>query len=472
MGMKNTPFALPILLLFAACSKHSDVTVPKLPASDTPRVIFSKTFGGNQDDFFYAIAKTPDGGYVMAGSTLSGNGNGDIPSTPTVGGNNDMLIVKVGADGTKQWVTDVGGDQDDFAQAVMVCPDGSGYMIAGSTNSNNTGDIPPTRGGNDMAVVKLGPDGKKLWVKTYGGASDEIARSIEVSTDGKSYVIAGSTTSNNSGDIPAYPAKEFAFFSEIVVANLQPTGEINWIKTFGGSFSEATRSIVTSPDGSGYVLAGYTSSDSSVDIPKTHNGTTGITDMLVLKLGTDGSKKWVKTYGGADFDFATCIAASRDGGYMVAGMTGSNNSGDIPPTMGDDDIVVIRLDANGNKLSLRTYGGNGDDEAFSIAAAPNGDYVIAGFTGSNDNGDIPPSHAAAPSYLDMLVGRLGPDGSKKWIKAYGGNANDQGIAVANSTDGGFVIAGYTSSLPSFDIPGNHGPLGTNDGWILKVKEGL
>jgi hypothetical protein len=468
--MKNTPILFPLLFLFASCSKHSETALSKV---DSPKVIFSKTFGGSQNDYFFSIVNTPDGGFVMAGSTLSGNGSGDIPTGPPVGGNNDILVVKVGADGSKQWVADLGGDQDDYAQSIVVCPDGSGYIIVGSTNSNNTGDIPPTRGGNDMVVAKLGMDGKKQWVRTYGGASDEAASAIIVSADGKGYLIAGSTTSNNSGDIPAFPAKEFAFFSEIVVADLKANGDINWIRAYGGNFSESTRSIVASPDESGYVLAGYTSSDSSGDIPRTHNGTTGNTDMLVMKLGTGGDKKWVRVFGGSDFDFASCIAANPDGsGYMVAGMTDSNNSGDIPATKGDFDIVVVQLDADGNKQSLTTFGGNGDDEAKSIQAAPKGDFVIAGFSGSNDNGDIPRSHAAAPDYLDLLVARFSPSGVPKWIKAYGGNGDDQGVAATVGADGSFVVAGYSASLPSFDIPANHGSAGTYDGWIIKVKDGF
>jgi len=469
VGLASVCIFFVTLIIFPSCSKHPDVMVPK---ADTPRLVFSQTFGGSQGDNFVAVAKTSDGGYIMAGSTISANGSGDIPATPPVGSSYDMLIVKVGPDGSKQWVTTLGGDQDDYGQGIVACPDGSGYMIAGYTNSNNAGDIPATRGNNDIVVAKLSSDGKKQWVKTYGGDGDDIAQTLAVSPDGKDYILAGLTTSNNNGDIPPLHSKDFAFNSDIVVAKLRADGTLQWVKTYGGNQSESTRSIIVCPDGSGYALAGYTSSDSSGDIPKTHNGNSGISDMLVMKLGTGGEKQWARAYGGKDFDFATAIAASPDGsGYMITGMTISNNSGDIPATKGDYDIVVVKVDAGGNKQSIHTYGGNGDDEAFGIAATPDGDFVLAGFTGSNGSGDIPTSHAAALNYLDAVVARLGPDGSKKWVKAYGGNDTEEAISVVVGADGGLVIAGYTASNGDFNVPANHGRTGTNDGWLFKVKEG-
>lgn len=465
-------FAATILLAiigtFTGCKKHDVIMPPKETPSPEP---FSKTFGGDKDDYFYAIAKTADGGYVMAGSALSGNGSGDIPVTPIVGGNQDMIIVKTGPDGNKQWVTTIGGDQDDFARSIVVSADGSGYMIAGYSASNNTGDIPATRGGYDMVIVKLGPDGKKQWVKTYGGNGSDEAHAIAVSPDGNSFVIAGSTTSNNSGDIPPIHQKLFPFFSEIIVFSVQANGTLQWIKNYGGNFGEDVRSITVSPDGSGYVLAGYTSSDNSGDIPPTHNGTTGNPDMLILKLGTDGNKQWVKAYGGNNFEFATSIVASTDqSGYFFTGTTASNNNGDIPASQGDWDIVLCKLDANGNKQWLKTYGGNDDDEAFSIAAIPGGDYVVAGFTASNNSGDIPPNHAAGITSMDLLVASFARDGSKNWVKTYGGDKNDQGLAVIYSPESSYVVCGFTESKNSFDVLSNHGIAGSNDGWLIRVKD--
>jgi hypothetical protein len=233
---------------------------------------------------------------------------------------------------------------------------------------------------------------------------------------------------------------------------------------------EDVRSIIVTPGGSGYILAGYTSSDNSGDIPPTHDRSNGLSDMLVLKIGLDGNKQWVKTFGGKGFDYATCVAIKQGGSYIIGAITESNNTGDIPVTQGESDMVAIELDAAGNKKWLNTYGGSDVDDAFAISAFPGGDFLITGFTATNNNGDIPQNHAKGIDSMDLLVVRIRPDGSKQWVRSYGGSKNDQGSAAVINADESFVITGVTSSNKSFDIPANKGRDGSSDGWIIKLKD--
>jgi hypothetical protein len=461
--LRAVAFLFGITGIFSACRKTHDAIPPQ--QTDAP-FVFSKTFGGDKDDYFYSVTKTPDGGYLATGSTISENGSGDIPAIPAVNGNHDMLIVKTGPDGSRQWVTTIGGDQDDLLRAAVVCPDGSGYMIVGHSLSNGTGDIPAGHGGMEMVVVKLGMDGKKQWIKIFGGNGNDEAHAITVGPTANDYVIAGSTTSDNNGDIPHIHQKLFSFFSEAIVLKLNGNGDLQWIKNYGGNMGEDVRDIVASADG--YAIAGYTSSDNNGDIPPTHDGSNGSSDMLILKINLGGTRQWVKTFGGNSFDFATSISVSTDlNGYVIAGMTESNNNGDIPPTKGESDVILIKLDAAGNRQWLKTFGGSGEDIAYSIAPVPGGDYVVTGLTGSNNTGDIPQSHATSISSLDLLAARIRRDGSTQWIRTYGGVGNDQGTDIIYNNDGSYVIAGFTASHSSFDVPANHG---SNDGWLFKVKE--
>jgi len=458
-----------LILTFFGCRKEK--IIPPIKTDNNPQLLFSKTFGGDQEDYFGTIVRTADGGYLMAGNTASGNGNGDIPSSPAVGGNLDMFIVKTSADGKKQWVTTIGGDNNDYARSIAICPDGSGYMIAGYSASSSSGDIPVTRGQFDMAIVKIDLNGKKQWVKTFGGYGSDEAHSITVSKDGRSFLVAGSSTTDNDGDIPKIHTKTFAFFSEIIVLSLTPDGNLEWIKNYGGNFSEDVKSIIASPDGSGYVMSGYTSSDNNGDIPPAHDKSNGLTDMLVLKIGLDGAKQWVKTFGGKGFDWVTDVAPSHGGnGYVLTGMTESNGTGDIPPSLGESDMVAIEVDADGNKQWLKTYGGNQDDDAFAITAIPEGGYLLTGNTSTNENGDVPKNHTAGIASMDLMVVRLNNDGSIKWLKTYGGNNNDPGTAATLASDGGFVISGLTASSNSFDVPVNHGSEGVNDAWVIRVRD--
>jgi hypothetical protein len=460
---------LSVIITCFGCRKEK--IIPPIKIDNTPQLLFSKTFGGEREEYFGTIVRTADGGYLMAGSTASANGSGDIPSTPAVGGNLDMFIVKTGADGNKQWVTTIGGDNNDYARSIAICPDGSGYMIAGNSASSSSGDIPDTRGQFDMAVVKIDLNGKKQWVKTFGGNGSDEAHSITVSKDGRSFLIAGSSTTDNNGDIPKIHTKQFAFFSEIIVLSLNPDGNLQWIKNYGGNFNEDVRSIVASPDGSGYIMAGYTSSDNSGDIPPAHDKSNGLSDMLVLKIGLEGTKQWAKTFGGKGFDFATDVVPKQgSNGYVVTGMVESNGTGDIPISQGESDMIAIELDADGNKQWLKTYGGNDIDDAFAITAIPGGDYLLTGHTASNENGDVPKNHTAGINSMDLMMVRLAPDGNKKWVRTYGGSSNDQGTAATMANDGSFVICGLTASNNNFDVPANHGGQGINDAWVIKVRD--
>lgn len=463
--------AVTISLVITSFGCRREKIIPPIKSDNTPQILFSKTFGGDQEEYFGTIVRTADGGYLMAGNTSSPNGSGDIPSVPSVGGNLDMFIVKMGPDGNKQWVTTIGGDNNDYARSIAVCPDGTGYMIAGYSASSSSGDIPVTRGEFDMAIVKIDLNGKKQWVKTFGGYGSDEAHSITVSKDGRSFIVAGSTTTDNDGDIPKIHTKQFPFFSEIIVLSLTSDGNLQWIKNYGGNFSEDVRSIIASPDGSGYVMAGYTSSDNNGDIPPAHDKSNGLSDMLALKIGLDGTKQWIKTFGGKGFDWVTDVAPKLGGnGYVFTGMTECNGTGDIPGSMGESDMVAIELDADGNKKWLKTYGGDNIDDAFAINVLPDGDYLLTGNTATNGNGDVPKNHTAGIASMDLMIVRIHSDGSKKWARTYGGNNNDQGAAAALANDGAFVICGLTASNNNFDVPANHGGQGVNDGWVIKVKD--
>jgi hypothetical protein len=95
---------------------------------------------------------------------------------------------------------------------------------------------------------------------------------------------------------------------------------------------------------------------------------------------------------------------------------------------------------------------------------------LTGLTSTNNNGDIPKNQSAGINSMDLLVARLGPDGSKRWITSYGGSFNDQGADATINSDGSFVICGVTASNNSFDVPANHGRDGSMDGWVIKITE--
>jgi hypothetical protein len=136
-----------------------------------------------------------------------------------------------------------------------------------------------------------------------------------------------------------------------------------WAKTYGGGYSDVARSIQQTSDG-GYIVAGWTLSFGA-----------GGLDFWVLKLDASGQVQWQKTYGGGYSDVARSIQQTSDGGYIVAGWTLSFGAGNY-------DVWVLKLNASGNVVWQKTYGGGSDDYAESIQQTSDGGYIVAGETWS------------------------------------------------------------------------------------------
>jgi uncharacterized delta-60 repeat protein len=344
---------------------------------------FAKTIGGSGDDFAMSIIQSSDGGYVIAGSTRSFGA-----------GNEDIYVVKLDSSGNVVWTKTIGGSYGDEARSIIRSSDG-GYVVAGWTLSFGAGY-------SDFYVVKLDSSGNVQWTKTIGGSSDDFAYSIIQSSDG-GYVIAGYTQSFGAGG------------SDIYVVKLDSSGNVQWVKTIGGSDWDVAYSIIQSSDG-GYVVAG-----------RTYSFGAGKADMYVVKLDSAGNVQWAKTIGGSDDDRAYSIIQSSDGGYVVAGYTTSFGAG-------KEDMYVVKLDSSGNVQWTKTIGGSDKDVARSIIRSSDGGYIVAGYTRSFGSGG------------DIFVVKLDSSGNVQWAKTIGRSRWDSASSIIQSSDGGYVIAGETEIL--------------------------
>ena len=344
-----------------------------------------------------------------------------------------------------QWQKCLGGTDYDAANSIQPTPDG-GYIMAGKTNSNN-GDVTGNNGGIDAWVVKLSIMGSLQWQKALGGTSGDYANSIQPTPDG-GYIMVGFTGSND-GDVIGYHGGQDAW-----VVKLSSTGDLQWQKCLGGTSGDYANSIQPTPDG-GYIVAGYTISTNG-DVTGNHGGQ----DAWVVKLSSTGSLQWQKTLGGTAVDCAYSIQPTTDGGYVVAGFTQSNN-GDVTGIHGGDDAWVVKLSATGVLVWQKTLGGTGDDYANSIQPTTDGGYIMAGYTYSN-NGDVTGFHGGS----DFWAVKLSSTGSVQWQKAIGGTGTDWAFSLQPTTDGGYIMTGYTSSTDG-DVTGNHG--GIYDVWVVKLS---
>lgn len=237
-------------------------------------------------------------------------------------------------------------------------------------------------------------------------------------------------------------------FSQIAAPSIQ------WQKTLGGANHDRAHCIQQTIDG-GYIIAGeITSNDGDV------TGFHGDYDCWIVKLDVNGNIKWQKALGGTGQEVAYSIQQTKDGGFIVAGWTTSND-GDVTGNHGGGDYWVVKLDANGNIVWQKTLGGTNGECANSVQQTTDGGYIVSGLAGSRD-GDVTGVHGI---YADYWIVKLDANGNILWQKALGGYDVDVPYSIKQTTDGGYIVAGYTTSKDG-DVTGFHG--GSADSWIVKL----
>lgn len=255
-------------------------------------VLWQKNYGGTGIEFGGSIQLTQDGGFVVTSTSATQSF--------------DVWVLKLDADGDIEWQKAYGGPGNDTGSEIRTTSDG-GFIVGGQTESFGAG-------GTDFWVLKLDPDGNVQWQKTFGGASFDQVNSVRMTSD-EGFIVAGATDSFGAG------------FNDIWILKLDPTGNIQWQKTYGGSASERAE-IRTTSDG-GFIVAGQTASFGA-----------GLLDFWVFKLNSAGNIQWQKTYGGIGFEVFTTVIASS-GGFLIGGSTDSFGAA-------NSDAWVLKLDASGD----------------------------------------------------------------------------------------------------------------------------
>jgi len=216
-----------------------------------------------------------------------------------------------------------------------------------------------------------------------------------------------------------------SFNTKIVSSQFQTV----WIKTFDKNSWDESRGITQTIDG-GCIIVGHTG-DLRI----------GGRNLWLLKIDAKGNKVWEKELGGDYDDFGKAIQVLDDGGFIIVGSTSSYS-------VGGYDVWLIRTDSDGNVLWTKTFGGGEHDYGYYVQQTSDGGFIIVGSTESSGEGGC-----------DLLLIKTDSNGDKIWEKTFGGLENDVGYCVQQSSDGGFIIVGYTESFGS----------GNRDLWLLKTN---
>jgi hypothetical protein len=305
-------------------SKHNNEDIWILKLFSTGEIDWQRTYGGSQGEWARCIRQTADGGYIVAGTSLSADS--DISENH---GDCDWCILKLSTYGDIQWQKSYGGSGYDDCFSIRQTLDGQ-YIVAGASTIGNY-DIPLSDFlGTNICVMKLASNGNILWKKVFGGSMNDNPYDIIQTTDG-GYLVAGSTLSGD-GQVTGYHG-----FNDAWIVKLNPDGNINWEKSLGGNSNEDARAILQTND-EGYLIAG-SSSSSDGDVTVNHGGP----DFWIVKLNTGGGVLWEKSFGGSVYEYPYSLVESAEGDIVVAGYSNSND-GDISGNHGSNDFWVMKLD--------------------------------------------------------------------------------------------------------------------------------
>jgi hypothetical protein len=306
------------------------------------------------------------------------------------GFNPQVYLIKTNASGDAVWTRTYGGKVADEGYSVRQTSDG-GYIVTGCTWS-----FRDTLYG-DVYLIKTNTSGDTLWTRTFGGKGVDKGESVRQTSDG-GYIVAGFTSSFGAGGLDVYLIKTNA------------SGDTLWTRVLGGTSEAYANSVQQTSDG-GYVIAGVI-----------------FGHVYLIKTNSSGDTLWTRIYGGANLDEGYSVQQTSDGGYIVAGDTRSFGAGGA-------DVYLIKTNASGDTLWTRTYGGTSDDQGYSVQQTSDGGYIIAGTTESFGAGG-----------LDVYLIKTNASGDTLWTRTYGGTKFDCGYSVQQTSDGGYVVAGYTYSF--------------------------
>ncbi len=235
---------------------------------------------------------------------------------------------------------------------------------------------------------------------------------------------------------------------------------IIWQKTIGGSSGDFSTVFEPTSDG-GFILGGYSTSNISGE--KTENSNGG-TDIWIVKIDGSGNIMWQNTIGGSGEDFLISLKQTSDGGYILGAGSDSNISGDkTENSRGDLDYWIIKLNSSGTIVWQKTYGGAQPEFDAYVVETTDGGYFVGGYSDSDVSGDKTVPTKGQRDYWPL---KLDSSGAIVWQKSIGGSLVDRPQAAFQTSDGGFIMGGFSTS----GISGNktESNRGESDYWIVKM----
>jgi hypothetical protein len=314
-----------------------------------------------------------------------------------------------------------------------------------------------------------------LWEKSYGGKHADYLFDAQPTAD-YGFILAGSSLSDKTGSKTDDNHGDLDYW----IWKMDEKGELDWQKSFGGSGFDLLQSVKSTRDG-GFILAGTSNSENGF---QKNENCKGITDFWVIKLNAAGNEQWQRTIGGDGQDELLCAFQTKDGGYILGGSSGSNpqsisntiSDGKTLPTTKEDlynkleksrgnmDYWVVKLNKEGFIEWQKTYGGQYADLLRSMQQTSDNGYILAGYSNSSVSGDKTDADKGMGDYWIIKINDIG---EIQWQNTYGADGDDQPYVIHQTSDEGYIVGGNSNSRNALTPLGGIVSNGT-DFWVLRL----
>lgn len=450
---------------------------------------WAKSFGGVGWDTGESICLDSSGnlitlGFVKATADVD-PGAGTTLITPS--GESIVFIHKSDPDGNFLWAVSFGGSGGTYGRSI--CTDGSGNLYV-TGYFEETVDFDPgtgiasrsSNGDYDIFVLKLDSVGNFIWVQTFGGTGRDSGRSITVDASGNVFSTGYFRETVDFDPGPGTYNYTSTGNNATYVLKLNYSGSLVWVKKMD-SYSNVTPSSIRLDESSSLYISGNYSGfvDFNPGAATFTLSPAGSSDIFVQKLDLQGNFIWAKSFGGTGYDQGEYITTSPDGiVYLTGNFEGQSNFGvgDEMITLasvGARDVFVLKLDADGDVLWARSFGGAIDDMAASLSLDEEGRvYAIGSFQqsavfnlGINGNQTL-----TSAGEFDIYLLKLDDDGDFLWVRSFGSADQEYGKAILFDADGSFYSVGSFSLTVDFDPGSEEVNLisnGLDDVFLLKLN---
>lgn len=444
--------------------------IPTSILAQQPKKQFDLRFGGQGEDLLYSLTKTSDGGYIATGWSNS-NISGEKSSNSK--GGTDIWIIKLNGNYQKEWDKTIGGNDRDTGLKIIENSDRS-FLVVGHGRSNIGGDKTSQKGMWDFWVIKLTPNGDKIWDRTYGGLEDDpISDAIQTNDGG--YILFGFTLSRVAGGDITQGTR--GGFSDLWYVKIDSNGNLLWQNRIGGDAFEESFSIIKVLNKDEYYLTSITSSSRSGEVGQASRG---LADIWIIKINGNGQIIWERRFGGSGNEIETYGTVDANENLVITCQSDSNQSGEKSQNSWNNsyDFWVLKINSDGNLIWEKRFGGDGYEFPSDIKINQNQDIFICGGSSSDISGDKTQNLRSNDVFMygqtafDYWVIKLNSDGTLLWNVRYGGDINDvpRSLLIEGND---IIISGYSNSNISGDkTKSRHSddPQYGEDFWILKLSD--